>query len=174
MGGKRCAGLIIYQLLGVSVVRADEQDAVCLLDSVHRSSDTGIHRLDRFDRRIFNSRMANHIRVGKIDDDNVILSGFNRLHQLVADSRCAHLRLKIVGSHLRRRNQDSILSLVRLLHSAVEEEGNMGILLCLGDSRLGHIMVRKVLAKGIHNGFLLKCNQLIRDRIIVIGKAYIR
>ena len=50
----------------------------------------------------------------------------------------------------------------------------MGILLCLGDSRLGHIMVRKVLAKGIHNGFLLKCNQLILDRIIVIGKAYIR
>ena len=50
----------------------------------------------------------------------------------------------------------------------------MSILLCLGDSGLGHVVVCKELAKGIRNGFLLKCNQLICNGVIIIGKAYIR
>ena len=174
MCGERCSCLVIYQLLCISVVSADEQYAVHLLDCVYSSSHTGVYGLDCLDRSILNSRMANHIRVREVDDDNVVFSGLDRFHQLVTNSRGAHLWLKVVGSHLRRWNQNSVLTLIRLLDTAVKEECHMCVLLCLGNSGLGHVVVCKELAKGIHNGFLLKCNQLICNGVIIIGKAYIR
>ena len=36
--------------------------------------------------------MSHHIRVCKVDDDNIVLAGLDTVYQLVADCRCAHLR----------------------------------------------------------------------------------
>ena len=171
MGRKWLSGLIIHQLLHISMVCTDEHCAVCFFDGLHSSSHTGVHSLHRLDSRVLHSRMAHHIRVGKVNDDHVILSGANGLHQLIAHRRGAHLRLKVIGGYLGGLHQDPLLSRIRLLHSAIEEEGHMGILLCLRDPGLGHMVLRQELAQGIGDGFLFKGHQLIGDGLIVIRKA---
>ena len=47
----------------------------------------------------------------------------------------------------------------------------MGILLCLRDPGLGHMVIRQELAQGIGDGFLFKGHQLIGDGLVVIRKA---
>ena len=119
--------------------------------------------------------MTYHIRVCKIDDDDIIFAGLNRLHQLIAHDRCAHLRFQVVGRNLlRRRNQNAVLALVRLFHAAVEEKCYVCIFLGLGDTCLRHMVRRQELSKRVLNLFLLERNQLVPDRLIVIGKAYKR
>ena len=70
-------------------------------------------------------------------------------NQFLADFRCAHLRLQVVGSNLRGFHEDTILTLIRLLNAAVEEEGNMSIFLGLSDSCLFQAMSSQELAEGI-------------------------
>ena len=50
----------------------------------------------------------------------------------------AHLGLEVVGRDLRRRDEDALLALERLLAAAVEEERHVRVLLGLGDPELAH------------------------------------
>ena len=73
-------------------------------------------------------------------DDDIILAGADGLAELVANLRRTHLRLQIIGGNLLRGgNQHPILAGVRLFHAAVEEEGDVSVLLCLRDAALGHV-----------------------------------
>ena len=116
--------------------------------------------------------MANHIRVRKVDDDHIIFVRFDCLYKLLANLRCTHLRLHIVGRNLRGFYKDSVLSFVWLLNTTVEEECNMCIFLCLGDTCLCHIVSCKVLTEGIVKKNLVECYQLILDGIIILCEAY--
>ena len=174
MGCMRLAGLIVDHLLAVSVIRADEHLAADLLQGFHCASHTGVNGLHRFDSRFDHAGVSNHIRVRKVDDDHIVLSGQDGFGKTVADFRCAHLRLKIIGGYLRGFDQDTVFSLVRLFDAAVEEESNMGIFLGLGDTGLSHVVSRQILAEGVCQMDLFERYQFVRDGGIIVCKAYIR
>ena len=117
--------------------------------------------------------MAYHVRICEVYDDNIIFSGADRVCQLLTNGRCAHLRLKVIGCDLRGLHKDTVLTRIRLLNAAVEEEGNVGIFLCPSNSRLSLPVGSKELTESILDRLFLECDKFVRDRLIVINKAYI-
>ena len=71
----------------------------------------------------------------------------------VGDARRAHLRHQVVGRHLLRRHEDPILARVGLLAAAVEEVGDVRVLLRLGQAEVGAAVrgehVGEVVAEGL-------------------------
>ena len=117
--------------------------------------------------------MTYHVRVGKVNYDNIILIRLDCCNKLVTYFICTHLRLQIVSCNLRRFDKDSVLSLVRFFYSTIKEEGNMCIFLCLGDSCLCHVVCCKKFAKCIRDAFFYKCNHFIWNCLIILCKTYI-
>src|SRR5699024_9184476 len=98
------------------------------------------------------------------------LDGF---YQLVAYFISAHLRLQVIGSYLRRFYQDPVFSFVGLFYTAVKEEGYVSIFLCLCNTGLLQSVSCKEFSKGILDRYLMKGHFCIRDRRIILCKAYI-
>ena len=92
MRGPRFAGGVVYQLLCISVISTDKQNAIDLLDRIYSSAHADIYRLYGPDSRALHTGMTDHIRVCKIGDDDIVLAGLNAVYQLVTDSRSTHLR----------------------------------------------------------------------------------
>ena len=93
--------------------------------------------------------MAHHVAVGEIQDDDIIVPGFDALHAFLTDLRGAHLRLEVIGGHLGRGDQHPVPTGEDGLTSAVEEEGDVGVFLRLGDAELGHAHFAEVLAQAV-------------------------
>ena len=128
----RLTCFLINQCLTVSVVRADKHYTVHFLNSFNRLADTLIDYLYSLYGCRFNRRMSDHIRVCKIDYYNIIFTALYSTYKLVTNLISTHLRLKVISCHiLRRIYKDSVLTLIRLFLTAVEEESNMCVLFSL-------------------------------------------
>ena len=149
MLGERLIVVVVPHLIRVAVVCRDADLAADLADGIDEPSDAGIDRLDRLDDGRDDARMPDHVAVGIVEDDEVILAGLDRLDDLVRDLDRAHLRLQIIGRHLWRMHENAVLTLVRLLDTAVEEECDVCVLLRLRDAQLGVAEILHILAKGI-------------------------
>ena len=117
--------------------------------------------------------MSYHVRVRKVDDNNIILAGTDRCIELLRYFRCAHLWLQIVSCNSWRLHEYSVLILVRFFHTTIEEECNVCIFLCLSGTKLLQTVCSKILAKCILDFLLLESDDFVRDRLIVILEAYI-
>ena len=117
--------------------------------------------------------MSYHIRIREVDDYNVIVTRSDGCIKLLGNLGSAHLRFKIVGRNCRRIDKDTALILVGLLKTAVEEEGNVCVLLGLGKTELLKSQPGKIFTEGIYYLLLLKCDELVGDRLIIILEAYI-
>ena len=117
--------------------------------------------------------MANHIRICKVDDDNIIFLGTNSIRQLVAYFVSTHLRFQVISSNLRGFYKDSILTFIWLLNAAIEEEGYMCIFLGLSNTCLSHVMCCQILTEGVGDLFFFECNGFVRDSLIVFREAYV-
>ena len=84
---KGCAGLIVDELLCVTVVSADEQLAVHLFDGVYRLAYAAVYDFDGLDGCLLHTGMTYHIRVCKVDDDHIVFLGLDGSNQLLADFR---------------------------------------------------------------------------------------
>ena len=115
--------------------------------------------------------MTYHIRICEVYDDNIIFSGADRVCQFLTNGRCAHLRLKVIGCNLRGLHKDTVLTRIRFLNAAVEEEGNVGIFLCLSNSRLSLPVGSKELTESILDRLFLECDKFVRNRLIVVDEA---
>ena len=78
--------------------------------------------------------VADHVGVGKVEDDQVVIS-HPRTH-FIGDFAGAHLRLEIVRCHLRGRDDLSIFIGKGALDAAVKEISDVWIFFCLGDPEL--------------------------------------
>ena len=173
MSGPWFACLIVDQLLCVTVVSTYEHLSVNFFEGFYCSAYAAVNSLDCFYCCSLYTGMTNHIRVCKVDDDHIVFVRFDRIYKFVADFRCAHFRLKIIGSNLRRFYKDSVLTFVWLFHTTVEEERNVSIFLCLSDTNLCHIMSCKVFAKCILKKYFVEGNQFVLDCLIIVCKTYI-
>ena len=83
--------------------------------------------------------MADHVGIRKVHDDHVegsLLGGFD---DGIGDCARTHFRLQVVRGNFWGRNHDTIFAGKRLLHPAVEEIRDVGILFSLGDAQVTHI-----------------------------------
>ena len=142
----RCA-VGIDGIVSVSVVGNDDGFvARCLrcLDDFANALINGLHSgLDGF----VNTGVAHHITIREIDDDEVVLVEFDGLDQLVLHLVSAHLGLEVVGCNLRTCHEDALLAFVGSLSAAVEEEGDVCVLLCLGSMELLQALAADVFAQ---------------------------
>ncbi len=134
--GMRPAGLGIAHHLAIAVVGGDDQRAAGALDGVGDAPEPGVDRLHRLDRRRQAAGVADHVGIGVVQDDQVVLAGVDRGDDLVGQFRRRHFRLQVVGRDLRRRHHDAVLAGKRLLAAAVEEIRDVRIFLGLGGAQL--------------------------------------
>ena len=93
----------------------------------------GFHRLDRCRQ---DAGMADHVGVGIVHHDQVVLSRADGLDELVRHLRRAHLGLEVVGRDLRRGHQHARLARVLLLDPAVEKERHVGVFFGFSNTQL--------------------------------------
>ena len=72
MCGMRSSGLVIYQLLGITVIRTDEQRALMLQNQIYDLAHTLVDHLDSLDGRLQHARMTYYIGISQIADDHII------------------------------------------------------------------------------------------------------
>ncbi|MNX92463.1 hypothetical protein D3C86_1246030 [compost metagenome] len=132
------AGGRIVHGLGVAVVGGDDRRAALGLDGPDDAAEADVQRLDRLHRRPQVAGVAHHVGIGEVHDDDVGLGVLDPLHRHVRHLEGAHLGLEVVGRHLGAGDQDPLLAAVGLLDPAVEEEGDVRVLLGLGGTQLAH------------------------------------
>ena len=153
------------------MVRADKEDAADFLNGFHSGTDTFIDLLNRLDGCLEDAGVADHVRVGEVDDNDIIFAAADGRVQFLADFGRAHFRLEVIGRYRGRRNQDPVLILVGIFNTAVEEEGYMGIFLGLCQTQLLEAVGCQILTEGIVDGDLLESNIFVGDGLIIILEA---
>ena len=136
MGGvRRAVGL--EHVLGVAVVGGDDAGPTRFVHGRDHASQAPVDRLDRLDRRRDRSGVTDHVGVREVDDPEAEAAPRPLRAELVGGLRRAHLRLEVVGRNVARRvGQTALLPLPLRLATAVEEVGDVGVLLGLGDVEL--------------------------------------
>src|SRR5699024_417940 len=172
VGGKGGA-VLVHHLVGVAVVGGEQHAAAHLLHSLHHAAHAGVHGFHGLYSGLAHASVAHHVAVGVVEDEGVVLAGLHGLHHLVGDLIGAHLGLQIVGGHSGGLHQNTVLPGVLLLHAAVEEEGDMGVLLRLGDAQLGHTLLGDILAKGVLQRLGLVGHLHVGHGGVVLGHAHI-
>ena len=165
--------LEVHHLLSVAVVSADEENAVHLLNCFYSAAYASVNSLNCLDGCLENTCVADHVRVSEVDDYYIVLVRADSCVELLGNFGSAHLRLKVICSNCRRRNECTVLILVGFFDTAVEEECNVSILLCLSDTELLQAVCCKVFTKSVLDLFLLESNELVGDELVVILEAYI-
>ncbi len=132
----RLAGDSVPHLFEIAVIGGDDEQPARRLDGLLKPAEAMIDRLRRLRRRGEDAAMAHHIAVGIIDDDEIELAALDRGDELVGHLRRRHFRLEIVGRDLGRGHENALFAREGLLLAAVEEIGDMGVFLGLGDAKL--------------------------------------
>jgi hypothetical protein len=140
-------GRDLAHLLGIAVIRGDEDLAPDRLGRRHHPPQAAVHHLDGLDGGLEVARVADHVGVGIVADDDVVPGAHDGLDQAIGDGRGAHLGRQVIGRDMRRGHQHAVFPREHALLAAVEEEGHVGILLGLGDAQLGEAAGGDVLAE---------------------------
>ena len=148
MRGERST-VTVDHAIGVAVVGGDAGHAAHFSDRVGYLLNAPVDCLDRLDCRVEHTGVTDHVAVGEVEDDHVILAALDRFDALFGDLVGAHMGLHVVGGDRRGLDEDAILALILLFNAAVEEEGDVRILLGLGNTQLGQAVVGEILAEGV-------------------------
>ena len=138
---------------------------------VHHLAHQLVDALDRLGHGRVDTRVAHHVAVGEVEDDEVLDLGIDLVDQLLGHLGGAHLRQQVVGRHLRGVHQDAVFVLELQLAAAVEEEGHVGVLLRLGDAQLALAGLGDGLAEGIVHQLLVEEDMHAGEGGIVRGEA---
>lgn len=149
VGGRE---VIRQHLLGVTVVGSDEKDVVVLDTGLVDGSNSSISSLDTLDSSLVDSSVSDHIGRGKVAHDEGVLAGLDLLGNFITNSSSRHLGFQVVGGDLGRGNQVTVLTVELGLGTSVEEEGDVGVLLGLGNVALGDLLLGEPLSKNVGHG----------------------
>ena len=135
--GVRLAALAVPHLLGVAVIRRQDDAAAGRGHGAHDARQAGVEGGDGGHGGVEAAGVPHHVGVREIADHDVVPPRGDVRDEGVGDGRRAHLGLQVVGRHLRRRNEDAILAAVGPFLAAVEEVGDVRVLLRLGQPQVG-------------------------------------
>ena len=168
----RPAGHRIAHHFAIAVIGRDQQRAILALDRVRDPAEPGIDRFDRLDRGGQASGVTDHVGIGEVEHDQVVLAGLDRRDRLAGQLRRGHLGLQVVGRDLRRGDHDAVLAGIVLLAAAIEEVGDVRVLLGLGHAQLRAPGARDDLAQDVRQR--LRREERLQERVqlfAVLGHA---
>jgi hypothetical protein len=90
----RVAGDRIDHQFGIAVIGGDQQRPALGEDGIGDLSKAGIDRLDRLDRRREHAGVADHVGIGEVQHEEVVLPALDRGDDLARQLRRRHLRLQ--------------------------------------------------------------------------------
>ncbi len=93
--------------------------------------------------------MADHVGIGKVQNDRVIGFCPDSSHQLFGYFRGRHFRLQVIGRNLGRGYQNTVFAFENLFFAAVKEEGYMRIFFGFRNAQLFHARPGNNFAKDI-------------------------
>lgn len=165
VGGVAGLGLSVGELhlLSIAVVGSDEQNVAFLLAGVQNLSDSLIGSGTANNGGLVDTGVANHVGGSKVVHDEGELLICQTLDNLVGNSIRRHLRSQIVGcNRLVRGNKILVLvtslEVEDLLNTAVEEEGDVGVLFSLGNVHLFNVLLSEPLSQDVVHLLGLKSN----------------
>src|ERR1019366_9282666 len=132
MGRERFACIVFDKLLSVAVVGSNCQSSANGKGSFYNASNACIDCLDSFNGCINDSSMSNHVGVGIIHNNEVILAAANVLDCCLGDACRAHLWLQIIGRNFWRWYQVTIFAGEWCFATTIDKIGDVGILLSFG------------------------------------------
>ena len=139
----------IDRVVGVAVVSDDNRLVVGFVgsrhDLIHALVD-GYHSL--FDCFV-DTRVADHIAVGKIDNDKVVFVCANGFDELIFHLESTHFGLQIIGCYFRRGYEYAVFTFIGRFASAIEEKRDVGIFLRLGRVELLQALAAQIFAERI-------------------------
>lgn len=143
-----------FHFLSIAVIGCDEEDVALLLAALKNLANGLVGGLTADDSSVIDTSMTNHVRRGKVIHDEGEFLLTQALDNLVGDTIGRHLRCKIVGSD-RLVGGDEILGLITgferedLLNTAIEEKGDVSILLGLSDMDLLNVLLAQPLGEDV-------------------------
>ena len=145
--------------VGVAVVSGEQRRAAHFKYLVGDALYALVHDVHGLYRRGYHARVAHHVAVGKVEYHHVVFARAQFLYHLVRHKVGAHFGLQVVGGHLGRGYQVAHFAGVGRLYAAVEEEGNVRVLLRLGNAQLlhakgGDVFAQRVLYVFFGEGYL--------------------
>ena len=123
-------------LLGVSVIGGEKHTASGRERRVDDLTDGGVGRFHRLERGFEVSGVTDHIGIREVDDCEIVDTASYRTDESGGHTGCTHFRLAVVRGNLGRRHELAVLTLERWLAPAVEEIGDVRVLLRLGGVEL--------------------------------------
>ena len=122
----------------IAMIGGDDHGTTSIIDRGADFTEGMIDRLGRFQCGFEDTGMANHVWVGNVADDQIKGARSDRGSELGGEFRATHLRLQVVGRDSRRCDQHTFFTWERIFAPTIEEEGDMRVLLSLGDAQLLH------------------------------------
>ena len=157
MGGIRAA-VRIDSIIGIAVIGSEQNHVIVCKSAGHNGLYTSVYASHCIADCIVNTGMADHIAVGKVKDNHILLFASDSLAELARNLNRTHLRLQVIGGNLRRIDKNPVFKLERSLATAVEEEGHVSVFFGLGDAELTLARLGNGLAEGVADFFLVKEN----------------
>src|SRR5690606_20105160 len=139
----------IGHLFDVAMVSGDQRFAADLVQRGLDAADALVQAFHGLDRGLEHPGVTHHVAVGVVDDDDVVTLLLDGLDNAVGDLGGAHFGLQVIGGHAGRGNQDALFAFEGLFPTTGEEEGDVGILLGLGDAQLGLALFGQVFAQHV-------------------------
>ena len=153
VSGVRTSGGGVDEHLGVAVVGGDEEGAAALTDGRVDAAELGVYGFDRANRGLHPAGMTDHVGVGEVDDDDVEGGVVDGPDDGVGDAGGGHLGGEIVGGDLLRGDEGAVFAGEGLLDAAVEEVGDVGVLLGLGDAEVAEVRLRHEVGQEVVHAF---------------------
>ena len=137
--------------LRIAMIGGDEERATGGLHGAREAAEAAVNGGDGRHRRVEVARVAHHVGVGVVDDDEVEAAAPDCLDHAVGHRRCRHLGLQVIGRDLGRGDEHAFLARHLALLAAVEEERHVGVLLGLGDAELAQPCVGDERAEAVRH-----------------------
>ena len=134
---------------------------------IHDAAYAGINGFHCFYSSFKDAGVTNHIAVCIVDDDNIVVA--QTFLQSVSHLVSTHLRLQVVGCNLWRVDEAAIFARIYGFYAAIEEEGNVSILLRFSNTQLFETFVGDIFAEGIFQTLWVEGNLYVWHGCIVLG-----
>ena len=151
--------ITLDHVVRVTVVSRDNQRASGVPHSGSDAMDCQVDRFDRHCRGTDTTGMPDHVRVGKVEANEIrtrtVLTVHFRDNQ-VYDFVGGHLRLKVIGRNLRAVGHQSTLTIEWNFSAATEKEGDMRVFFRFSDAHLGSARIgNRLPERGDQIGFVV-------------------
>ena len=99
--GRVGRAVFVDGVVGIAMVGDDDGLIAGGLGGLDHLLHALVYRPDGFGNGVVNARVAHHVAVGEVHNDEVVQVFLDGRHELVLHLERAHLRLQVVGRHLR-------------------------------------------------------------------------